>query len=41
MQELENCVFGVAEGSLPQLMVLDGGGEAETPAENLLVMFFS
>ena len=41
MQEIEICVFGVAEGSLPQVMVPEGGGEAETPADNLMVIFFS
>ena len=41
MQELEICVFGVVEGSLPQVMVLEGEGEAETPTDNLMVIFFS
>ena len=41
MQELEICVFGVAEGSLPQVMVPEGGGEAETPVDDLMVIFFS
>ena len=41
MRELKTCVFGVAEGSLPQVMVLKGGGEAETPADNLMVIFSS
>ena len=41
MRELETYVFGVTEGSLPQVMVLEGGGEAETPADNLMVIFFS
>jgi len=41
MQELEIYVFGVAEGSLPQVMVLEGGGEAKTPADNLMGIFFS
>ena len=40
MQELEICVFGTAEGSLPQVMVLEGGSEAETPANTLMVIFF-
>ena len=39
MQELEICVFGVAEGSLPQVMVPEGGSEAET-ADNLMVILF-
>ena len=41
MQELEIYVFGVAEESLPQVMVLKGWGEAETHANNLIVIFFS
>ena len=41
MQELEIYVFGVGEGSLPQVMVLERGGEAETPANNLMVIFLS
>ena len=41
MQELEIYVFGVVEGSLPQVMVLDGGGEAETLVDNLMGIFFS
>ena len=40
MQEPETCVFGVAEGSLPQVMVPKGGSEADTPAENLVVILF-
>jgi len=41
MRELETCVFGVAEGSLPQVMVPEGGDEAETLAHNLMAIFFS
>ena len=41
MQELETYVSGIAEGSLPQFMVPKGGGEAKTPADNLMVIFFS
>jgi len=41
MPELETYVFGVAEGSLPQVTVPEGGGEAKTPAHNLMVIFFS
>ena len=41
MQELEIYVFGVAKGSLPQFMVPEGGGEAETPSDNIMVIFFS
>jgi len=41
MKELEIYVFGVAEGSLPQVMVLKGGGEAKISAEKLMVIFFS
>jgi len=40
MRELVTCVFGVAEGSLPQFMALEGRGEAETPADNLMVILF-
>jgi len=40
MQELEICVFGAVEGSLPQVMVSEGGGEAETPVENIMVILF-
>ena len=40
MQELEICVFGAIEGSLPQVMVPEGGSEAETPANNLVVVLF-
>jgi len=40
IQELEICVFGAAEGSLPQVMVPEGGSEAKNPAENLVVIFF-
>ena len=32
--------LGVAEVSLPQFMVLEGGDEAKTPAHNLIVIFF-
>jgi len=41
MQELEIYVFGVAEGSLPQDMVPEWGGEVETCDENLMGIFFS
>ena len=41
MQEIEIYVFRVTEGFLPQVMVLEGGGEAETPVDNLMVIFFS
>ena len=41
MQELEICVFQVVEGSLPQVMVPEGGGEAATPADNIMVIIFS
>ena len=41
MLELETYVFRVAEGSLPQVMVPEGGGKAETPVDNLMVIFFS
>ena len=40
MQELEIYVFGVVEGSLPQVMVQKGGSEAETPTNNLMVILF-
>ena len=40
MQELEICVFGVAEGFLPQVMVPEGGSEVEAPADNLVVILF-
>ena len=40
MQELEICVFGAAEGSLPQVMVREGGSEAKAPADNLMVILF-
>jgi len=40
IQELEICVLGAVEGSLPQVMVLEGGSETETPADNLLVIRF-
>jgi len=40
IQELEICVFGVAEGSLPQVMVPEEGSEAETPANKLVVILF-
>ena len=40
MQEIEICVFGIAEGSLPQVMVPEGGSEVKTPIENLMVIFF-
>jgi len=39
MRELEICVFGVAEGSLPRVIVPEGGGEAETPTDNLMAIF--
>lgn len=41
MREQEIYVFGVAKGSLPQVMVPEGGDEVETPANNLMVIFFS
>jgi len=41
MWELETYVFGVVEGSLPQVMILEGGGEAKMPMENLMVIFSS
>jgi len=41
MQEVGICVFWIAEGSLPQVMVTEGESEAETPANNLKVIFFS
>ena len=40
VQELEICVFGVSEGSLPQVMVPEGDSEAETPVDNLVVIIF-
>jgi len=40
MQELEICVFGIAKGSLPQVMVPEGGSEVETPADSLMMIFF-
>jgi len=40
MREPETCVFGAAKGSLPQVMVPEGGDEVETPAHNLIVIFF-
>ena len=40
VQELEIYVFGAAKGSLPQVMVTEGGSEAETPFENLVVIIF-
>ena len=40
MQELEICVFCTVEGSLPQVMVLEGGSEAETTTNNLMVILF-
>ena len=40
IQELEICVFGAAEGSLPQVIVPEGGSEAETPTDNLVVILF-
>ena len=39
MREPKTCVFGAAEGSLPQVMVPEGGSEAETPAYNLIMIF--
>lgn len=33
-------VFGVAEGSVPQVMVPEGGYEDKTLAHNLIVIFF-
>lgn len=41
MKKLEIYVFGVAKGYLPQVMVPEGGGEAETPAKNIMGIFFS
>jgi len=41
MRETKTYVFGVAEGSLPQVMVPKGRDEAKTPAHNLMVTFFS
>ena len=41
MQEQEIFVFGVAERSLPQVMVLEGGGEIETPIDNHMVIIFA
>jgi len=41
MQELEICGFGVVGGSLSQVMLPEGGGEDETPIDNLMVIFFS
>jgi len=41
MQEIETCAFGDVEGSLPQVMVPEGGDEAKTPAHNLMVIFLS
>jgi len=38
--ENQKLVFLVAEGSLPQVMVPEGGDEAETPTHNLTVIFF-
>ena len=40
IQQLEIYVFGVAEGSLPQVMVPEGGSEAEALVENLVVIPF-
>ena len=40
IQELEIYVFGAIEGSLPQVMVPEGGSEAKTPANNLVVILF-
>ena len=40
IQELEICVFGATEGSLPQVIVPEGRSEAETPADNLMVILF-
>ena len=40
MRELETYAFGVAEGSLPQVMVPKGGSEVKTPAENLVLILF-
>jgi len=41
MREPETCVFGAAEGYLPQVIVPEGGDEAETPTHNLIVIFSS
>jgi len=41
MREPETYVFGISEGYLPQVMVPEGGDEVETPADNLVVIFFS
>jgi len=39
--KLKLCVFGVATGFLPHVMVLEGGGEAETPVGNVMDIFFA
>ena len=39
MREPEICVFEVVEGSLPQVMVPEGGDEAKTHPHNLIVIF--
>lgn len=39
--KLKLYVFGVAPRFLPHVMVPGGGGEAETPMDNLMDIFFS
>ena len=39
--KLKLCVFGVAAGFLPHVMGPEGGGEAETPVDNLMDIFFA
>ena len=39
-ENVKTCVFGVAKGSLPQVMVVEGGDEAKAPMHNLIVIFF-
>lgn len=41
MEELEICVFRVPEGSIPQFMIQEGGGEVGTIIDNLMVIFLS
>jgi len=40
MWELDTYFFRATEGSLPKVMVPEGGDEAETPVHNLIVVFF-
>jgi len=40
MQELEICVSGATEGSLPQVMVTKGGSQTEAPPDNVVVILF-